>query len=89
MESEDAAFLKDTFAALVQGLTTIDPRTIQADATYVVPGNEDDGLSEDDLLDPGWKPSAHFALEGVCECRTTQDLPSRQAVLIPGSPVYS
>ena len=54
VESEDAAFLKDTFSALVQGLTTIDPRTIQADATYVVPGNEDDGLSEDDLLDPGW-----------------------------------
>ena len=54
VESEDAAFLKDTFTALVQGLTTIDPRTIQADATYVVPGNEDDGLSEEDLLDPGW-----------------------------------
>ena len=54
VENEDAAFLKDTFTALVQGLTTIDPRTIQADATYVVPGNEDDGLSEDDLLDPGW-----------------------------------
>ena len=54
VESDDAAFLKDTFSALVQGLTAIDPRTIQADATYVVPGNEDDGLSEDDLLDPGW-----------------------------------
>ena len=54
VENEDAAFLKDTFAALAQGLTTLDPRTIQADATYVVPGNEDDGLSEDDLLDPGW-----------------------------------
>ncbi len=54
VESEDDAFLKDTFTALVQGLTTIDPRTIQADATYVVPGNEDDGLSEEDLLDPGW-----------------------------------
>ncbi|MCY4515091.1 MAG: DUF1517 domain-containing protein [Candidatus Tectomicrobia bacterium] len=54
VENEDAAFLKDTFTALVQGLTAIDPRTIQADATYVVPGNEDDGLSEDDLLDPGW-----------------------------------
>ena len=54
VESEDAAFLKATFSALVQGLTTIDPRTIQADATYVVPGNEDDGLSEEDLFDPGW-----------------------------------
>jgi hypothetical protein len=52
--NEDEAFLKETFAALVQGLTTIDPNTIQADAAYVVPGNEADGLSEDDLYGPGW-----------------------------------
>ncbi len=51
---EDAYFLKETFAALVQGLTSIDPRTIQADGAYIVPGNAADGLSEDDLLSPGW-----------------------------------
>jgi hypothetical protein len=55
VESEDDAYLKETFVSLVQGLTRIDPRTIQADAAYVVPGNEADGLSEDDLYGPGWE----------------------------------
>ena len=53
--NEDAAFLKETFVSLVQGLTMLDPNAIQADAAYVVPGNEADGLSEDDLLSPGWE----------------------------------
>jgi hypothetical protein len=53
--SDDEMFLKETFMALVQGLTHIDPRTIQADGAYVVPGNEADGLSEDDLYGPGWE----------------------------------
>jgi hypothetical protein len=53
--SDDETFLKETFMALVQGLTQIDPRAIQADGAYVVPGNEDDGLSEDDLYGPGWE----------------------------------
>lgn len=52
---EDAYFLKETFNALVQGLTSIDPRAIQADGAYIVPGNAADGLSEDDLLGPGWE----------------------------------
>jgi hypothetical protein len=55
VENEDAAFLKETFVSLVQGLTMLDPNAIQADAAYVVPGNEADGLSEDDLLSPGWE----------------------------------
>ncbi|MBM3226351.1 MAG: hypothetical protein FJZ47_21520 [Candidatus Tectomicrobia bacterium] len=55
VEHEDANFLKETFSALVQGLTSIDPRIIQADGVYVVPGNAEDGLSEDDLLSPGWE----------------------------------
>jgi hypothetical protein len=53
--SDDETFLKETFTALVQGLTALDPRTIQADGAYVVPGNEEDGLSEDDLYGPGWE----------------------------------
>lgn len=52
---EDAYFLKETFSALVQGLTSIDPNAIQADGVYIVPGNAVDGLSEDDLLGPGWE----------------------------------
>ena len=55
VENDDAAFLKETFVSLVQGLTMLDPNAIQADAAYVVPGNEADGLSEDDLLSPGWE----------------------------------
>ena len=52
---EDAYFLKETFSALVQGLTSIDPQAIQADGIYIIPGNAADGLSEDDLLGPGWE----------------------------------
>ncbi|GIX49133.1 MAG: hypothetical protein KatS3mg131_3344 [Candidatus Tectimicrobiota bacterium] len=55
VESEDEAYHKETFVALVQGLTRLDPRTIQADAAYVVPGSAEDGLSEDDLYGPGWE----------------------------------
>jgi leucyl-tRNA synthetase len=53
--NEDDYFLKETFASLVRGLTSIDPDTIQADGAYVVPGSADDGLSEDDLYSPGWE----------------------------------
>jgi hypothetical protein len=53
--NEDDYFLKETFVSLVRGLTAIDPDTIQADGAYVVPGNEADGLSEDDLYGPGWE----------------------------------
>ncbi len=52
---EDDHYLKETFVSLVNGLSRIDPRLIQADAAYVVPGNEEDGLSDDDLFGPGWE----------------------------------
>ena len=55
IEREDDYYLKETFATLISGLTRLDPRLIQADAAYVVPGNEEDGLSEDDLYSPGWE----------------------------------
>jgi hypothetical protein len=54
VESEDDAYLKETFRSLVQGLTSIDPLHVQADGAYIVPGNADDGLSEDDLYGAGW-----------------------------------
>jgi uncharacterized protein DUF1517 len=53
--TDDEVFLKETFVALVQGLTRLDPHSIQADGSYVVPGSADDGLSEDDLYGPGWE----------------------------------
>ncbi|MGQ4810491.1 hypothetical protein NKDENANG_03962 [Candidatus Entotheonellaceae bacterium PAL068K] len=55
VESEDHAYLKETFVSLVQGLTRLQPRHIQADGAYIVPGNAEDGLSEDDLYGPGWE----------------------------------
>ncbi len=55
VESEDNAYLKDTIKSLVQGLTRLDPRHIQADGAYIVPGSAEDGLSEDDLYAPGWE----------------------------------
>lgn len=55
LNSEDETYLKSTFVSLVAGLSRIDPRMIQADAAYIVPGNEEDGLSEDDLYSPGWE----------------------------------
>ena len=55
VETEDEAYLKETFVSLVDGLSQIDPRQIQADGAYVVPGNAEDGLSEDDLYGPGWE----------------------------------
>jgi hypothetical protein len=53
--NEDDYFLKETFRALVGGLLSLDPNAIQADGAYLVPGSEDDGLSEDDLYSPGWE----------------------------------
>lgn len=49
------AFRKETLRALVNGLLFIDPETILADGIFVVPGNSDDGLSEEDLLAGGWE----------------------------------
>lgn len=49
------AFRKETLRTLVNGLMYIDPETILADGIFVVPGNSDDGLSEEDLLAGGWE----------------------------------
>ncbi len=53
--NEDDMYLKETIVSLVQGLSRIDPLLIQADGAYVVPGSEEDGLSEDDLYEEGWE----------------------------------
>lgn len=43
-----------TIDALVRGVLLINPETILADAVFIVPGNAEDGLSEQDLLTGGW-----------------------------------
>ena len=54
VENEDDFFKRGTFHELVGNLSAINPHNIRADATYVVPGNPEDGLSDDDLATEGW-----------------------------------
>lgn len=54
VENEDDFFKRATFHNLVANLSAINPHSIRADATYVVPGNPEDGLSDDDLATEGW-----------------------------------
>jgi hypothetical protein len=45
-----------TFAQLLRGLQSLDPRAIERDGMYVYPGTAQDGLSSMDLIgDEGWK----------------------------------
>jgi hypothetical protein len=54
INDEDLFFKRTTFRLLIENLVRIEPGNLQADAAFVVPGNADDGLSDDDLLDEGW-----------------------------------
>ncbi|HEY3357587.1 MAG TPA: hypothetical protein VGQ83_30325 [Polyangia bacterium] len=56
-EIDDAElfYKRGTFHNLITSLPLIDPHSIRADATYVVPGNPEDGFSEDDLASEGWQ----------------------------------
>jgi hypothetical protein len=47
-------FTRHTFAHLLESIPMLSFAHVQADAVYLVPGNEDDGLSFDDLLDEGY-----------------------------------
>jgi|GEM_PF-450228 hypothetical protein len=45
-----------TFEELLMAMRALDPRTIERDAVYIIPGAAEDGLSSIDLLsDAGWK----------------------------------
>ncbi|HZH92379.1 MAG TPA: DUF1517 domain-containing protein [Pyrinomonadaceae bacterium] len=43
-----------TVAKLVRGLLLVNPETILADGIFIIPGNSEDGLSDEDLLTGGW-----------------------------------
>jgi hypothetical protein len=43
-----------TVAKLVRGLLLVNPETILADGIFIIPGNSEDGLSDEDLLIGGW-----------------------------------
>jgi hypothetical protein len=54
LDDESLYWTSRTVGQLVRGLLLINPETISADGVFVVPGNPEDGLSEEDLLTGGW-----------------------------------
>jgi Protein of unknown function (DUF1517) len=53
---ESAYWKPATFAALLDGLRSLDPRAVERDGMFVYPGTAQDGLSSSDLLsESGWK----------------------------------
>jgi hypothetical protein len=54
IEDEKEWWTTKTVGNLVRGLLRVNPEAILADGIFVVPGNANDGLSEEDLLTGGW-----------------------------------
>ena len=52
---EDEYFTRATFARLIASVPMLNFANVQADAVYVVPGNDTDGLSDDDLRGEGYE----------------------------------
>jgi hypothetical protein len=48
-------FKRDTFVRLFETLPMLSFSSVKADAVYLVPGNEEDGLSFDDVHGGGWE----------------------------------
>lgn len=51
---EDHYHTRQTFAHLVATVPLLNFAYVQADAVYLLPGSDEDGLSEDDLADEGY-----------------------------------
>lgn len=55
LDPEDGdSWTRQTFYHLINTFATFDYERLQADAVYIVPGTDEDGLSEMDLIDEGW-----------------------------------
>jgi hypothetical protein len=52
---EEQWFTRQTFAHLVATVPMLNFANVQADAVYIVPGNDTDGLSDDDLHGEGYE----------------------------------
>jgi hypothetical protein len=52
---ESAYFTRATFAQLIASIPLLNFANVQADAVYLVPGNDTDGLSDDDLQGGGYE----------------------------------
>jgi hypothetical protein len=48
-------FTRQTFAHLIATIPMLNFANVQADAVYIVPGNDTDGLSDDDLHGEGYE----------------------------------
>lgn len=54
IEDETLYWQTSTVGKLVRGLLLVNPESILADGVFIIPGNSEDGLSEEDLLVGGW-----------------------------------
>ncbi|MBA2339023.1 MAG: hypothetical protein H0V88_01390 [Pyrinomonadaceae bacterium] len=54
IDDENSYWTSATISKLVRGLLLVNPETILADGVFIVPGNDVDGLSDEDLLIGGW-----------------------------------
>lgn len=54
INDESLYWQSGTIGKLVRGLLLINPEAIIADGVFVIPGNSEDGLSDEDLLIGGW-----------------------------------
>jgi hypothetical protein len=52
---ESDYFTRATFAQLIAAIPALNFANVQADAVYLSPGNDSDGLSDDDLRGPGYE----------------------------------
>ena len=51
---DDASWTRDAFKRLLEETTRLDFNTMLADAVFLVPGSDEDGLTDFDLADEGW-----------------------------------
>jgi hypothetical protein len=52
---ESEWFTRQTFARLIAGIPMMNFANVQSDAVYLMPGNDTDGLSDDDLHGEGYE----------------------------------
>ena len=52
---DDDVWTREAFTSLLGIVERLNPEGVFADAFYVVPGNEEDGLTEWDLAEEGWE----------------------------------
>lgn len=53
--NDDESWTRDAFKRLLEETTRLDFETMLADAVFLVPGSDQDGLTDFDLADEGWE----------------------------------